>query len=185
MSHTNTFPINNGFNTQTNHPLIPNSQEYIYYRKYVSIHSEDRNILKFPNASEFEIELPEDVLNVMALRLTQWTFPSNYNTFSILNGNIIMTFKINKPYNPNENGITDLLAQKVFEFLFLNQANNYGITIEQGFYNPKQMVTELTNKFNNIVTLSISKYFTENTLFISEIVEKKDTLNFKKIIQLF
>jgi len=163
MSNTNTF-LNHNFNTQTNHPLISNLQEYIYYKKYVSIHSEDRNILKFPNASEFEIELPEDILNVMTLRLTQWTFPSNYNTFSILNGNITMTFKINKPYNPNENGITNLLAQKVFEFLFLNQANNYGIIIEQGFYNPQQMVTELTNKFNNIVTLLISKYFNEKII---------------------
>jgi hypothetical protein len=60
-----------------------------------------------------------------------------------------MTFKINNPYNPNENGVTDLLAQKVFEFLFLNQNNDYGIFIEQGFYNPQQMITELTNKFNN------------------------------------
>ena len=150
---------NINFNTQTNHPLIPNSQDYLFYKKYVSIHSEDRNILKYPNSSEFEIELPEDLINVMTLRLVQWTFPSNYNTFSILNGNVGMTFKINKPYNPNENGVTDLLTQKVFEFLYLNQNNNYGILIEQGFYNPQQMVTELTNKFNNIVSISINQYF--------------------------
>jgi hypothetical protein len=147
------------FNTQTSHPLIPNSQEYIYYKKYVSIHSEDRNMLKYPSSSEFEIELPEDILNVMALRLVQWTFPSNYNTFSVLNENISMTFKINKPYNPNENGVTNILAQKIFEVLFLNQDKEYGILIEQGFYNPQQMVTELTNKFNNIITLFIGNYF--------------------------
>jgi hypothetical protein len=159
------FPFENViFNTQTNHPLIPNSQEYIYYKKYVSIHSEDRNILKYPDSSEFEIELPEDMLNVVALRLVQWTFPSNYNTFSILNGNIAMTFKINNPYNPNENGVTDLLAQKVFEFLFLNQNNDYGIFIEQGFYNPQQMITELTNKFNNIVTILIAQYFKSKSI---------------------
>jgi len=150
---------NHIFNTQTNHPLIPNIQEYIYYKKYVSIHSEDRNILKYPNSSDFEIEMPEDLLNIATLRLVQWTFPSNYNTFSILNSNITMTFKINNPYNPNENGVTDLLIQKVFEFLYLNQDNDYGIFIEEGFYNPQQMVTELTNKFNNIVSLSINRYF--------------------------
>ena len=33
------------FNTNTNHPIIQNSQQYIFYRKYVSIHSEDRDIL--------------------------------------------------------------------------------------------------------------------------------------------
>ena len=86
----------NVFNTNTSHPLIPNSQEYIYYRKYVSVHSEDRNMLKFPESTSFEFELPEDVCNVATLRLANWTFPANYNTFSILNSNVSMTFQINK-----------------------------------------------------------------------------------------
>ena len=72
-------------NTNANHPIIPSSQEYLFYKKYVSIHSEDRDILKYPNSSEFEITLPEDLLNVSSLRLVNWSFPSNYNTFSQLN----------------------------------------------------------------------------------------------------
>ena len=44
----------------TNHPIIPNNGEYIRYKKLVSIHSEDRNILKYPLSSQFEIELPEE-----------------------------------------------------------------------------------------------------------------------------
>jgi hypothetical protein len=147
------------YNTNTNHPLIPNSQEYIYYKKYVSIHSEDRNMIKYPSSSEFEIELPEDLLNVASLRLSSWSFPSNYNTFSVLNENVSMTFKIDKPYNPNENDVNDILVQKIFEFLFINQNNDYFIIIEQGFYNPQQMVTELTNKFNASVTLQLNIYF--------------------------
>ena len=147
------------FNTNTSHPLIQNSQEYIYYKKYVSIHSEDRNILKFPNSSEFEIELPEDVLNVSALRLVNWTFPANYNTFSIINGNTLMSFQINNPYNPNINGVVNILIQKIFECLFLSQTDNYIIKIEEGFYNPQQMVTELTNKFNQVVTVKLIDYF--------------------------
>jgi len=147
------------FNTNTSHPLIPNSQEYIYYKKYVSIHSEDRNILKYPSSSEFEIEMPEDITNIVALRLINWTFPSNYNTFSILNENIVMTFKINNPYDPNTYGVVDLLSQKIYEFLFLNKENYYEISIEQGFYNPIQMVTELTNKLNTTVTIRLLAYF--------------------------
>jgi hypothetical protein len=147
------------YNTNTSHPLIPNSQEYIYYKKYVSIHSEDRNILKYPNSGEFEIEFPEDLLNVVALRLISWAFPSNYNTFSLLNENVNMTFKINNPYDPSLNGITDFLSNKIFEFLSINKNNNYAIIIQEGFYNPQQMVTELTNKFNNIVTIEIQLYF--------------------------
>jgi hypothetical protein len=157
MQNYNNFP--RSFNTNTNHPLIQNSQEYIYYKKYVSIHSEDRNILKYPNSSEFEIELPEDLLNIVALRLVSWTFPSNYNTFSILNENVVMSFKINNPYNPNDNGITDILSLKIYDFLSLNSDNNFIFSIEQGFYNPDQMVTELTNKFNNAVSIQILSYF--------------------------
>ena len=151
--------IPTSFNTNTNHPLIQNSQEYIYYKKYVSIHSEDRNVLKFPISSEFEIEMPEDLLNVASIRLVSWTFPSNYNTFSILNANVTMSFKINKPYNPIDNDVTDILSLKIYEFLIINQDNNYSFFIEQGFYNPEQMVTELTNKFNSNVNLKLGIYF--------------------------
>jgi hypothetical protein len=173
------FTPSRNFNTNTSHPLIPNSQEYIYYKKYVSIHSEDRNVLKYPNASEFEIEIPEDILNVSALRLVEWTFPANYNTFSYLNNNISMTFLINNPYNPNSNGLSNILLQKIFECLFLKQTENFYIKIEDGFYNPQQMVTELTNKFNEVVTTRLTDYFTEkiNTTTGFEKAEYTTALN--------
>ena len=152
------------YNTNTTHPLIPSSQEYMFYKKYVSIHSEDRDMLKYPNPAEFEIELPEDFLNVASLRLVNWSFPANYNTFSALNSNLTMTFLINNPYNPNINGVTDLLIQKVFECLFVTQNDNFTIIIEEGFYNPQQMVTELTNKFNSVVTDRLITYFTQKSV---------------------
>ena len=34
------------FNVQQNHPLIPSSNSYVIEKKFVSIHSEDRDILK-------------------------------------------------------------------------------------------------------------------------------------------
>lgn len=148
------------YNTNTNHPLTPNSQEYIYYKKYVSIHSEDRDIVKYVNSSEFEIELPEDYLNIAAMKLVQWTFPANYNVFSLVNQNLTMTFKINNPYNPGENMVANLYYERIFEALWINQLFQYEIEIEEGFYNPIQMATELTNKFNNSVTIKIREYFT-------------------------
>lgn len=36
-----TDPSSKLFNTSTSHPLIPNANDYIIYKKYVSIHSED------------------------------------------------------------------------------------------------------------------------------------------------
>lgn len=161
MDDYNKIPTS--FNTNTNHPLIQNSQEYIYYKKYVSIHSEDRNYLSYPTSNEFEIEMPEDLTNVMSIRLVSWAFPSNYNTFSLLNSNISMSFKINNPYNPNDHSVTNILSLKTYEFLNLNKDINFGILIEQGFYNPDQMVIELTNKFNSTITFRLGIYFLEQS----------------------
>ena len=47
------FDSEQSYNLNTTHPLIPNSQQYIAYNKYVSIHSEDRDLLKFPNSGIF------------------------------------------------------------------------------------------------------------------------------------
>jgi len=168
------------YNINRTHPLIESSQEYIYYKKYVSINSDDRDMLKYPNASDFEIELPEDMLNVASLRLYDWTFPCNYDTFSSLLNNVTMTFLINNPYNPNTNNFDNLLAQKVFECLFTSANQDYTITIENGFYNPQQIATELTNKFNAAVTNRIVEYFinksTDVTLSDTEINEYTESL---------
>jgi hypothetical protein len=157
-------PSSKLFNTSTNHPLIPNSNDYIIYKKYVSIHSEDRDILKYPNSNQFEIEMPEDITNVYSLRLINWTFPANYNSFSFSNSNITMFFKITKPYNPGANMVFNPLEQAIFAALFQNPNELFIFTIQEGFYNPLQMVTELQNKFNFVVTQRITKYLTDNSL---------------------
>jgi hypothetical protein len=149
------------YNVNTTHPLIPNSQEYVFYKKYISIHSEDRDVTKYPNASEFEIELPEDYLNVAGIRLSQWTFPSNYNTFSMTNANTYLAFSITTPYNPGANNVSNTYLQRVFEALWNNQSTPYSFLIEDGFYNPLQMATELTNQMNAAVTNYLAGYFTQ------------------------
>jgi len=149
------------FNVNTSHPLIASSQEYMLYKKYVSIHSEDRDIAKYPISSEFEIEMPEDITNISAIKLIQWTFPANYNTFSILNSNVFFAFTINNPYNPGANGVGDELAFRVFEALFYSKDTPYGFVIEEGFYNPTQIAIEMTNKMNASVTSKIQSYFAE------------------------
>lgn len=168
------------FNVNTNHPLIPNAQEYMYYSKFVSIHSEDRDIKKFPNSSSFEIELPEDLLNVSSIRLTNWTFPANYDTFSRPNKNLNMTFKINLPYNPADHNNSDLLTYHIFKCLFLSVNQNFLVTIQEGFYNPTQMVTELTNKFNYVVSQRIKQYLIDNGLdtLLTEFIQLGGYTNF-------
>jgi hypothetical protein len=157
-------PSSKLFNTSTSHPLIPNANDYIIYKKYVSIHSEDRDVLKYPNSNQFEIEMPEDITNVYSLRLINWTFPSNYNSFSISNSNVTMFFKITNPYNPGENLLINPLEQAIFECLFYSANKLFEFTIQEGFYNPTQMVTELQNKFNFVVTKRITAYFKEKSV---------------------
>jgi len=156
------------FNVNTNHPIIANPNEIMYQRKYVSVHSEDRDTVKHPNSAEFDIELPEDITNILSIRLSTWTFPSNYNTFSALNSNITMTFKITQAYNPGEHAYTDALQSMIFACLFLSTNENYAIVIEEGFYNPEQFVNELTNKMNESVTLRIQAYLASDADLLSE-----------------
>lgn len=146
------------FNLATNHPLIPNSNEYFNEQKYVSIHSEDRNILKYPSSAEFEIELPEDYLNVQSVSLSSWSFPSNYNVFSDLNTNRQMSFKLISLYNPEEHpGASLPIVQDIYDILSVNLDHEYIITIQEGFYTPDEMASELQSKFNTAVNLFLSQ----------------------------
>lgn len=151
----------------TNHPLIKNNAEYVKYRKQVSIHSEDRNIEKFPLASYFEIELPEDLLNVEKVELISWCFPSNYDVFSVANKNLLITFKFTSLYPPVPatdayttalNDIYTLLSVQPYS------SYEYSVTIQSGSYSPSQFVQELENRFNFAVQEYIIQILTENGL---------------------
>lgn len=138
-------------NLQTTHPLIPNSQEYMYEQQYVSIHSEDRNVLKYPRASDFEIELPQDYLNVQGFRLVSGFFPAKVNTFSSQNKNVTMTFKLIDVYNPNDHGVIDPLELAIYDTLF-TYVDNYAFVISDGNYTSEQMSNEVENRMNQAVT---------------------------------
>ena len=175
----------NNLNSSSNHPLIENSNEYAIYRKFVSIHSEDRDVLKWPNSSLFEIELPEDITNVATVRLSSWTFPANYNTFSLNSSNIAMTFKIDNPYNPGDNMFDNPLVDAIFVALNANISNQYVCIISEGFYNPTQMVTELTNRFNAVVTKYIINYFNSNPNYTSFIKAFKASGGYQEFVVVY
>ncbi len=148
------------YNLSYSHPLIPNANEYLFEKKFVSIHSEDRNMVKFPNASEFEIELPQDYINVQSVKLVQWAFPANYDIVSIGQANTTMSFRFKNLYNPSEHGVTDPVQNAIFVALYAHLNEDYAVYIQPGFYNPVQIATELTNRFNSIVSEYILNYIT-------------------------
>lgn len=142
-----------------NHPLIKNSNQYFLEKKYISISSEDRDITKYPLSSDFEVLLPQEYLNVASARLYSWSFPANYNVFGPLYYNTSMTFKMENLYNPGEHSFSDILAEAIFAALYAYGEQELVFNIETGFYNPLQMATELTNKFNTTVTQVIDLFF--------------------------
>ena len=150
------------FNTNTNYPIIPNSNEYMVQQKIVSIHSEDRDFTKWPNSSEFEIELPSDYLNVSTVKLGQYTFPANYNTFSLLQGNIGMTFQITQPYNPADYQYFDPIQNAIYITLESSINQDFILFISEGFYTPVQMATELTNRMNDTINKYVLTYLSKN-----------------------
>ena len=147
-------------NTNQNHPLQQNSQNFLAYKKYVSIHSEDRDAISYPSSSEFEIELPEDITNISTMKLVEWTFPSNYDTFSVLNSNVTMLFKFTELYNPSANGYAgkDLPLQQAIYDALTNYNSAFTVTIGEGFYIPALLTVELSNRFNQAVSKVIIDY---------------------------
>ena len=150
------------FNTSTNHPLIPNANQYMFEKQFISIHSEDRNQLKYPSASDFEIELPQDYCNVQGVRLDSWSFPSNYYVFSLSQNNISLIFQITDPYNPSDYMVEDPLLTVICDALWAYKGQPFVAVIEEGFYNPYQMITELTNRMNSAVSVIIANYIKIN-----------------------
>lgn len=167
------------FNVSQNHPLIPSAQEYVIEKKYVTIHSEDRDLIKYPDSSEFEVELPQDYLNVSTVKLSTWTFPANYNTFSPVLANSTFYFKFDNIYNPGENGLVgNALQTAIFTALYnyvnpLTGLDGYVAVIETGFYTPQQMATELMNQMNRIVTTYLTAALTKiNPTLVQQFVDQ-------------
>jgi hypothetical protein len=153
------------FTVSTNHPLIPNANEYMYEKQFISIHSEDRNQIKFPLASDFEIELPQDYCNVQGVKLDSWSFPSNYTVFSFSQNNISLIFKIFNPYNPDTYNVKNPLLSIIRDALLDYEGQPYIAVIENGFYNPFQMATELTNRMNSAVSIVIENFIKKQVIY--------------------
>jgi hypothetical protein len=115
------------FSLGNSKPLINREQNYVLDRKLVSVHSEDRDITKWPNSNTFEIMLPETLLNVQSMRLIQATMPGMFFTFSNDYQNTKLRFNLS------------------------NSPTTREITIQEGYYTPAQLTIELTNLLNDSI----------------------------------
>ena len=131
----------------TSHPFVDREQTYFLDRKLISIHSDDRDINKWPNASNFEIELPENLINVYSLRLLNASIPNNFYTFSnsYQNTKLLISLQPDISGNPSEqSAITGYYASNITE-----------VVINEGYYQPLQLENELAGKINAAITMDL------------------------------
>lgn len=136
----------------TTHQLIERQQNYVLERKLISIHSEDRDIKKWPNSNHFEVILPEPVLNIQSMRLLDILIPVNFYSFSRALQNTKMFFSI-IPSNVIETTYPDVYSE------LLDSINNpYEIEIQEGFYAASELATEIENRVNGRLSEINSDY---------------------------
>ena len=134
-------------NKRGDHPLIQREQTYALDRKLLSVHSEDRDINKWPNANHFELQLPQTYVNVETISVVEYSFPIYYNTFSNENQNTKLTVKV---------------------FASGTDPLTITITISSGFYGPIQLATELQNRLN----LAVNSTYTNFKVFYDEVRQR-------------
>ena len=91
-------------------------------KQQLSVHSEDRDIKKWPQSNTFEVDLPVDYRNVAMMRLNDIDLPASFSVFSLENQNT--------------------------KFSFIIAATTYIVEITSGTYTPTQMGLELTGQMN-------------------------------------
>ena len=139
------------FNVQTTRPLIPREQNYVLDRKLVTIHSDDRDIKKWPFSNHFEVELPAIMENVESMRLVSVNLPINAPQFTNDYQNTKITFRIN-PKHPARYYYSRLLMK------FSGSDPNYEITIQDGFYCPEELAFEIQQRMNQAITDYINTF---------------------------
>jgi hypothetical protein len=111
------------------HPLIKTSHNFVLDRKVLFIDSNDRDIERWPSASEFEINCPQNYNNVESLRLSSINLPNFF-------------------YNISEQLRTNKM---IIEF---NGAPHV-ITLEDGYYNYTQLQIALETELQAIQSESV------------------------------
>ena len=130
------------FNVGNDNQLIRRQNTYNCNRKLITIHSEDRDISKWPNSNHFEITLPQDLINVQSLRLVEIQLPANYYVFS----NALQNTKLQFYLTPSLSTQT-----QIYTALGNRTSQPYEITIQEGSYTEDEMANELTNLMNDAV----------------------------------
>ncbi len=162
---------NLGFTSLLNNKPYPNiscSSCYnnsILNTQIVSIHTEDRDIIKWPLESNFELELPLVIKNVLAVELYDITLPLNYYNISNKLQNTLLWFSIPQYFQEpieiqmesgsyNNHTFIELLKynlNKVTSYkLYLLQVYANSTTVYNGFDISLNEITQKITIYNNL-----------------------------------
>ena len=154
--------------------LLTNSN-YVVFKKTLSVHSEDRDIFKWPNSNFFEVTSPVEYKNVVSLRLSDIEIPSCYYVFSTSNQNTKLMFKV-IPKHILGSGLNPTVFLNVLRGYETNmkllKSGLFTITISEGTYTPSQMALLLTELLNSQISDFIESEYTYITVTYNTITNK-------------
>ena len=157
-----------------NHPIIPTPPSTVRDTVdtnvdtfFATISSSDRNVERYPQASSFTVQLPQDYNNITSISLHQSFIPNVSIDFTLEKNNVDLVFKFTG-IEVVSNG-TDL-EQMIYVFVkqFIANNNYFRIRITDGSYTQTQLTLEVQNRMNQIVTTAILDYYTYNVLPTSQ-----------------
>jgi hypothetical protein len=140
-------------------PLVVNSinscyNPSIYSTQLVSIHTEDRDIKKYPLQSYFEVELPQVFKNVLSLELYDITLPTYYYNISTILQNTSLWFSI--------------------PFFFTDPIQ---CVLESGYYNDVDFPALFAKCLNDATTAKLNTIYTDFDVSLGKVSNKLTIYN--------
>ena len=131
------------YNSNNGHELIVRENSYNLNKKILTIHSEDRDIGKWPYSNIFELQCPQVYQNVESIKLIDVALPSIQYTFAHSYQNTIFLFKL-------------IPSSSSDYYSLLNSNTIYSFEIQEGRYTGSQLALEIQNYLNNTITNALS-----------------------------
>lgn len=132
--------------TEQTHNIIKKGNDYFLDRKLISIHSEDRDTQKWAHENEFEVILPEKMVNVHSMRLMDTALPDKINNIHHNYKNTKLAWRINPSHISSNEPDKPTLQIKYLS----NEP--FTLTIQNGYYDPEVLATTIQTYMRYIVS---------------------------------
>lgn len=151
----------------SNHPIIPPPSATIRHVEdsnvdtfFATISSLDRNVVKYPHANSFTVDLPQEYANVTSMSLQHSFFPNVCVDFTLDKNNVDLMFRFtDMPATPSTH--LEIMIYSAIKHRIDNN-NYYRTRISDGSYTQEQLLSEVQNRMNQVVEDAILDYYKNN-----------------------